>query len=189
MTKQLNTALWKIYTSAKGIVDLFCKGLNEICMCSRDSWLTQFDSESCQRCLLHLRGGWKWLTIGCSSLEGCSWGTCKTPTTPPPKAWGGPSRVVLAPCRSGWEGGRPCVSLGHFVALRCIFVFSPAFVAWTAMHWNLVQYVRFIILRTTDMLLVACTCICYAVMPVRSKLPSSMVHPSLAPSATIGTEL
>lgn len=97
MTKQPNTTPWKIYTSTKGIAHLFCKCLNEICMCSQAGWLTQFDSESCQRCLLHRRGGWKQLALGCSSLEGCSWGTSKTPAnTPPSEGWakqGGPCAV------------------------------------------------------------------------------------------------
>lgn len=110
-------------------------------------------------------------------------------TSKPTEELRGPSRVVLALCRSGWEAERPCVSLGHVAALLCIFVFSPDFCAWTAIHWNIVPYVRFIILRATNMLRVACTCICYTAMPVRNKLPSSMVHPLLTPSATIGTKL
>lgn len=110
-------------------------------------------------------------------------------TSKPAEEWRGPSRVVLALCRCGWEAARPCVSLGHVVALLCIFVFSPDFCAWTAIHWNIVPYVRFIFLRATNMLRVACTCICYTAMPVRNKLPSSMVHPLLTPSATIGTKL
>lgn len=94
MTKQPNTTLWKISTSTKGIMHLFCKGLNEICMCSRDGWLTQFDSESCQRYLLHHRGGWKQLMLGCSHLEDCSWGTCES-SKPSPKGWR-PSQAVHA---------------------------------------------------------------------------------------------
>lgn len=76
--------------------------------------------------------------------------------------------------------------LGHVAALLCIFVCFPAFCAWTELQWNTGQHMRCIILRTMDVLRVACICICYPAMAMRSKLPNSMVHPPLTPQPRQG---